>query len=258
MDISLSGRSAIITGASKGLGLAMATQFASSGADVALVARGRDAIDAAVADIRAKAQTRVVGIAADMSKVDEVKRAYDEAMGALGKVDIVVNNAGTSRAGPFMDLTDELMQQDLDLKLFGAIRLIRHIWPQLKERRWGRIINVLNIGAKAPRAASAPTSISRAAGMALTKALAGEGAPHNILVNAMLVGLIESDQHVQRAKRTGVALDDYIKNAGKNIPLGRMGKPEEFAALACLLASDTCGFVTGTAINVDGGASPVV
>jgi 3-oxoacyl-[acyl-carrier protein] reductase len=258
MDISLSGRSAIVTGASKGLGLAMAAQFASSGADVALVARGREALDQAVADIRGKVQAKVVGIAADMSKADDVKRAYDEAMRALGKLDIVVNNAGTSRNGSFEALTDEIMQEDLDLKLFGAIRLTRLVWPQLKERRWGRIINVLNIGAKAPKAASAPTSISRAAGMALTKALAGEGAPHNILVNAMLVGLIESDQHVQRAKRTGVALDDYIKNAAKNIPLGRMGKPEEFAAMACLLVSDACGFVTGTAINVDGGASPVV
>jgi len=258
MDISLTGRSAIITGASKGLGLAMATQFAQSGADVALVARGREALDTAVAGIRAKAQTKVVGIAADMAKADQVKAAYDAAMRAFGKLDIVVNNAGTSRNGSFEALTDEIMQEDLDLKLFGAIRLTRLVWPQLKERRWGRIINVLNIGAKAPRAGSAPTSISRAAGMALTKALAGEGAPHDILGNAMLVGLIESDQHVQRAKRTGVALDDYIKNAAKNIPLGRMGKPEEFAAMACLLVSDACGFVSGTAINVDGGASPVV
>ena len=258
MDISLAGHAAIITGASKGLGLAMATQFAASGADVALVARGREALDSAVASIRSKAQAKVVGIAADVSKADEVQRAHDEAVLALGKVDILVNNAGTSRAGSFEALTDALMQEDLDLKLFAAIRFTRLVWPKMKERRWGRIINVLNIGAKAPRAASAPTSISRAAGMALTKALAGEGAPHNILVNAMLVGLIESDQHVQRAKRTGVAYDDYVKNAAKNVPLGRMGKPEEFASLACLLVSDASGFVTGTAINVDGGASPVV
>src|ERR1700688_1069463 len=179
-------------------------------------------------------------------------------MAAFGKIDILVSNAGVSRNAAFEQVTDEIWREDFDQKLFAAIRLTRLVWPQLKERRWGRIINVLNIGAKAPRAGSAPTSISRAAGMALTKALAGEGAAHNILVNAMLVGLIESDQHVQRAKRTGVALDDYIKNAAKNIPLGRMGKPEEFANLACLLVSDASGFVTGTAINVDGGASPVV
>jgi 3-oxoacyl-[acyl-carrier protein] reductase len=128
----------------------------------------------------------------------------------------------------------------------------------MKERRWGRIINVLNIGAKAPRGNSMPTSVSRAAGMAMTKALAHEFAPHNVLVNAMLVGLIEADQHVQRAKRTNVPLDQYYKNAQKEIPLGRFGKPEEFANLACLLVSDAGAYITGTATNVDGGRSPVV
>src|SRR6202012_6029956 len=110
-------------------------------------------------------------------------------------------------------LTDDVMQADLDLKLFGAVRLTRLDWPPMKERRWGRVVNVLNLGAKAPRSASPPTAISRAAGLALTKVLAGEGAPHNILVNAMLVGLIESDQHVQRAKGPSVAYDDYVSNA---------------------------------------------
>src|ERR1700674_892292 len=258
MEISLAGRSAIVTGGSKGLGLAIATQFAACGADVAIVARGRAAIDQAVESIRASAHERVIGVSADVAGARDLQRAFEEAMRAFGKVDIVVNNAGTSRTGPFEALTDEILQGDLDQKLFAAVRLTRLAWPQMKERRWGRVINVLNIGAKAPRAASAPTSVSRAAGLALTKVLAGEGAPHNISVNAMLVGLIESDQHVQRAKRTGVTLDDYIKNAAKNIPLGRMGKPEEFANLACLLVSDASGFVTGTAINVDGGASPVV
>jgi NAD(P)-dependent dehydrogenase (short-subunit alcohol dehydrogenase family) len=138
------------------------------------------------------------------------------------------------------------------------LRLSRLVWPQMVERRWGRIINVLNIGAKAPRPGSMPTSISRAAGMALTKVLAGEGAAHNVLVNAMQVGLIESNQHVERAARTGVTLDDYLRDGGKDIPLGRYGKPEEFANLACLLASDAGSYITGTAINVDGGRSPVV
>jgi NAD(P)-dependent dehydrogenase (short-subunit alcohol dehydrogenase family) len=92
----------------------------------------------------------------------------------------------------------------------------------------------------------------------LTKVLAGEGAAHNVLVNALLVGLIESNQHVERAARTGVALDDYLRNGAKEIPLGRFGKPEEFANLACLLASDAGSYITGTAINVDGGRSPAV
>src|SRR6202521_5508437 len=266
MEISLHGRSAIVTGGSKGLGLAIATQFVASGANVVIAARGPEALESAAKAISDGAATvsggnargRIITVAGDVAKAAELKRIHAEATKAFGQVDILVNNAGVSRSGAFETLTDERMQEDLDQKLFAAIRLTRLAWPQMKERRWGRVINVLNIGAKAPRAASAPTSVSRAAGLALTKVLAGEGAPHNISVNAMLVGLIESDQHVQRAKRTGVTLDDYIKNAAKNIPLGRMGKPEEFANLACLLVSDASGFVTGTAINVDGGASPVV
>ena len=258
MEISLAGRSAVITGGSKGIGLGVATRFARSGADVAIVARGREALDHAAKTIDAAASGRVVAVAADVANAADVKRAYDEVMRGLGKVDIVVNNAGTSRAGPFEDLTDEVMQQDLDQKFFAALRLTRLVWPQMKERRWGRVINVLAIGAKAPRGGSAPTTISRAAGMALTKVLAGEGAPHNILVNALLVGIIEADQHVQRAKRLGVGLTEYMEGFAKETPIGRAGKPEEFANLACLLASDAGSYITGTAINVDGGRSPVV
>jgi 3-oxoacyl-[acyl-carrier protein] reductase len=257
MEISLAGKSAVVTGASKGIGFAIATRFAGSGADVAIVARGRETLDQAVKAVGASGR-RVVGIQADVAVADDVKRAYDEAMKALGKIDIIVNNAGTSATSPFEKLTDEFMQHDLDQKLFAAIRLTRLVWPQMKERRWGRIINVLNIGAKAPRGGSAPTSISRAAGMALTKLLSHEGAPHNVLVNALLVGFIEADQHVQAAKRTGVELKDYVAARAKDIPLGRIGRAEEFANIACFLASDAGSYITGTATNVDGGRSPVV
>jgi 3-oxoacyl-[acyl-carrier protein] reductase len=258
MEISLTGRSAIVTGGSKGIGFAIATRFASSGADVAIVARGQDALDAAVGQIKQSARGKVIGVAADVGTAAGIQKAYDAAMAAFGKLDIAVNNAGTSATGPFEKLTDEVMQGDLELKLFAAIRLNRLVWPQMKERKWGRIINILNVGAKAPRANSAPTSISRAAGMALTKVLAGEGAPHNVLVNALLVGLIEADQHVQAAKRKGVPLPEYIAGMVKDVPMGRIGRAEEFANMACFLASDAGSYITGTAINIDGGRSPVV
>jgi 3-oxoacyl-[acyl-carrier protein] reductase len=258
MDISLAGRSAVITGGSKGIGLAIATRFAASGADVAIVARGREALDQAVKTIGAAARGRVITAQGDVANPADIRRAYDEIMKALGKVDIVVNNAGTSNTSPFEKLTDEVLQQDFDQKLFAAIRFTRLVWPQMKERRWGRIINVLNIGAKAPRGGSAPTSITRAAGMALTKVLSHEGAPHNVLVNAMLVGFIEADQHVQAAAKAGIPLEDYVKARAKDIPLGRIGRAEEFANLACFLVSDAGSYITGTAINVDGGRSPVV
>ncbi len=257
MDISLAGRTAVVTGGSKGIGFAIASRFAGSGADVAIIARGREGLDVAVKTIGSSGR-RVVGIAGDVASAADIRRAYDEAMKALGKIDIVVNNAGTSATGAFEKLTDEILQHDFDQKLFAAIRLTRLVWPQMKERRWGRIINILNIGAKAPRGGSAPTSITRAAGMALTKVLSHEGAPHNVLVNAMLVGFIEADQHVQAAKKAGIELKDYVAARTKDIPLGRIGRAEEFANLACFLASDAGSYITGTAINVDGGRSPVV
>jgi 3-oxoacyl-[acyl-carrier protein] reductase len=257
MDIRLDGRTALITGGSKGLGLAMATRFAQSGAEVAILARGAEALAEAERGIRAKAQTRVRAFPCDVSKADAIARTWQSVIAEFGKIDILVNNAGTSRTGPFEELTDEIWQQDFDLKVFGAIRLTRLALPDMKKRRWGRIINVLNVGAKAPRPRSAPTAVSRGAGLALTKVLAGECAPHNVLVNALLVGLIKSDQHVQRLKNEGRDVDEGLREAGKALPMGRMGEAEEFANLACFLVSDAGSYISGTAINVDGNMSPV-
>ena len=130
----------------------------------------------------------------------------------------------------------------------------------MKARRWGRIINVLNTGAKAPAPEGAPTAVTRAAGMALTKVLAGEGAAHNVLVNSLHVGRIESDQWVRRHAAEGGkrSLADFYAEMGKTLPMGRVGTAEEFANMACFLASDAASYITGSAINVDGGLSPVV
>ena len=260
MDIRLNGRSAVITGGSKGLGLAMAERFAASGGDVAIVARSPETLTEAKKQIQKGAKGKVAAISADVSKAADIRRAYDQIMSEFGKIDIYVNNAGQSIRGPSEQLTDEMWQSDLDLKLFAQIRFCRLVFPQMKERKWGRIISVLNIGAKAPGPDSAPTSVSRAAQMAFTKALSGEGAPHNVLVNSLHVGVIVSDQIVRRHQREGanVSLDDFIAQAGRSVPLGRMGRAEEFANVACFLASDAASYVTGCAINVDGGRSPVV
>jgi NAD(P)-dependent dehydrogenase (short-subunit alcohol dehydrogenase family) len=180
----------------------------------------------------------------------------------FGRVDVLVNNAGTSQTGRFEEITDEVWQADLDLKLFAAIRLARLALPGMKERRWGRIINVLNSHAKAPKGGSAPTSVSRAAGMALTKVLAAEGAGHNVLVNALLVGLIESNQWVRRHQAAGgtASYEDFLAGfaAERGLPMGRLGTAREFANVACFLASDAGSYVSGTAINVDGNLCPVV
>lgn len=259
MDVKLDGRVAVITGGSKGLGLAMASRMAASGADVAMIARDPKGLEEARVAVSKTAKGRVAVFSCDVKQADAIARSYAEIMTAFGRIDIVVNNAGVSQTGPFMSITDEVWQGDLDLKLFAAIRLTRHAWPQMVERRWGRVINVLNIGAKAPKAGSAPTSVSRAAGMALTKVLAGEGAPHNILVNSLHVGLIDSDQWQRKFSDLGQgSYEDYLAKMGAPIPLGRVGTSEEFANVACFLASDLAGYVTGTSINVDGNLSPVM
>ncbi len=261
MECRMDGHTAIITGGSLGLGRAMAVEFAKSGANVAIVARRAEVLEEAKVEIKAAApDANVEAYACDMCDPAAIKSMHQSVESDLGPVDVVVNNAGTSRAMKFMDITDELWNEDLELKLMGAVRLIRLTFPGMVERRWGRIINVLNVGAKAPRPGGAPTAVSRAAGMALTKALAGEGAPHNVLVNAMLVGLIESDQHLQRHLKSGSnqSLEDFYDKMGEMVPMGRVGKPEEFANMACFLASDAGSYITGTAINVDGNRSPVV
>jgi 3-oxoacyl-[acyl-carrier protein] reductase len=264
MDVRMDGRVAVITGASTGLGLAMAKEFAASGGSVALLARKADALAAAKAEVAkaaGKANTKIEAYSCDVSKAAPIADTIKKVVADFGKVDILVNNAGISHAKAFDTVTDEDWQGDLDLKLFAAIRLARAVLPGMRERKWGRIINVLNIGAKAPGANSTPTSVSRAAGLALTKAMSQENAQHGVLVNAMLVGLIESDQWARRHKAAndGKTYQQFIDGMAKGrIPIGRMGKAEEFARMACFLCSDAGSFITGVAINVDGGASPVV
>ena len=261
MEIRLDGRSAIVTGGSKGLGLAIAEEYYASGADVAVLARNPDTLAEAKQRIQGRGgKGKIAAISCDVSKAADIRKTCDQLISEFGKVDIYVNNAGQSTRGPSETITDEMWQADLDLKLFAQIRFCRLVFPQMKERKWGRIISVLNIGAKAPGADSAPTSVSRAAQMAFTKALSQEGAPHNVLVNSLHVGVIVSDQIVRRHQREGanVSLEEFIAQAGRAVPLGRMGRAEEFANVACFLASDAASYVTGCAINVDGGRSPVV
>lgn len=259
MNLSMQDRVAVVTGGSKGIGIAVARRFAESGAKVAILARG--AADLKLArETLAKGGREVRDYVCDVSKGNDIKRTHDRIVADFGRIDVLVNNAGTARTMAFETISDEAWQEDLDLKLFAAIRFSRLVWGGMRERRWGRIINVLNTHAKAPAGKSAPTSVSRAAGMALTKVMAHEGGEHNILVNALLVGVIKSDQWVKRhaAQAPNIDFDEFAKGLARGIPLGRIGEAEEFANLACLLASEQGSYITGTAINVDGGRSSVV
>jgi NAD(P)-dependent dehydrogenase (short-subunit alcohol dehydrogenase family) len=263
MDLSLDGRTALITGASLGIGRATAAAFVAAGARVAILARRPGPLEEACESINAQPRAEGAfarGFVCDVADAAQIERVVGDVQDTLGPVDILVNNAGKAAAGPFLEITDSDWYADIELKLMAAVRLTRLVWPHMQAQQWGRIINLLNVFAKTPDARTAPTSVTRAAGMALTKVLAGEGAPHNILVNAMLIGFIKSDQIRRQHERSGTdqSLDEFMAAAGARLPMGRMGEAEEVANLALFLASEAGSYVTGCAINMDGGLSRVV
>lgn len=257
MNLELNQRVALVTGASQGIGKAIALKLAQEGASVVLTARGEELLNQVVNEIRA-AGGKAVGVAADVSKKEDCERLIRQTIEAFGKIDILINNAGTSATGDFEAATDDIWQADFDLKLFAAIRLSRLAIPEMKKQNWGRIINVTNIGAKQPAAKSMPTTVTRAAGLALTKALSKEFAPNNILVNSICIGLIKAGQHEKKAAKAGIPVEQMYETMGKNVPLGRVGRAEEVANVAAFLASEAASYVTGSSINLDGGTSAVM
>jgi len=262
MDCRMDGRVALITGSSRGLGRAMALKFAASGAHVCIVGRREDQLKATAKEVNEAGDGKVCAVSADMWEPKDIERMVKTAETELGPVDILINNAGSSQRGDFLTLSDDDWRSDLELKLFGAIRACRLVIPGMQKKKWGRIINVLNTGAKATAPAGYPTAVSRAAGMSLMKGLSGEFAKDNILVNGLLVGRIESDQWLKRweASNKEKTYDEFLLDMAKSqkLPMGRLGTAEEFANMAAFLCSDAGSYITGCAINVDGGLCPVV
>jgi NAD(P)-dependent dehydrogenase (short-subunit alcohol dehydrogenase family) len=232
-------------------------RLAQEGASVVIAARGREGLDAVAAQIGA-AGGKVAAVQADVARAADCERLVSEAIKAFGRLDILVNNAGTSSTGEFESVTDEIWREDLELKLFGAIRLSRLAIPHMKQQGGGRIVNITTIGAKQPRAKSMPTTVTRAAGLAFTKALSKEYAAHNILVNTVCIGLIRSAQQDAKAAKANLSAEQFYANLGRDIPLGRVGLPEEVANVIAFLVSGAASYVTGSSINLDGGTSGVL
>ncbi len=259
----LKGKVAIVTGGSEGIGKAAAISMALEGASVVICARRPDILERAAAEIGSSTESTITAIPADVRKLDDLRVLFDKTFSLHGRLDILVNNAGTAAGGSFGDATDEYWQNDLDIKLFGAIRCSRLAIPHMKTTGGGRIINITTVGGKAPEGGSVPTSVSRAAGIALTKAMSKEYAPDNILVNTICIGLIKSGQHDRladeaRSKEPDLTRDRFYAKWGKSVPLGRIGEAKEPGDLIAFLASDRAAYITGASVNIDGGMSAVV
>jgi len=257
MDLGLKGKVAVVTGGTEGIGKAAALKFAQEGAHVAICARREKQLEATAAEIR-RHGVEALAVSADMSKPADVERFIKAVADRFGRIDILVNNAGTSKRGAFLELTDDDWSADLELKVFGAIRCSRLAIPYMKKQGGGRIVNITISSAKQPGAQSYPTSVSRAAGLAITKALSKEFAADNILVNTVCIGKIKSGQHERRYTREGTSAEQYYATAAKEIPMKRVGEAEEAANVIVFLGSGAASYVTGTSVNLDGGISGVL
>ncbi|HTW98237.1 MAG TPA: SDR family oxidoreductase, partial [Acidimicrobiales bacterium] len=241
---------------------ALADLLVGEGASVAVCGRDEERVRSTESRLRARGAAGgsgadALGVVADVTALGDLEAFVEASVARFGRIDGLVNNAGRSSAALLESVSDEEWQADFALKVLAAARLTRLAVPHLRAAGGGAIVNVLNIGARAPGAGSLPTSASRAAGLALTKSLSKELAPDAIRVNAILVGSVESAQWRRFAAAAGRSVDDLYRDLGRDIPLGRVGRAAEFADLAAFLLSGRASYVTGSAINLDGGASPV-
>jgi len=255
MELGLHGKTALITGGSKGIGLAAAIRLILEGANVAICARSMDGLKEADAIIRDQTGRSALLIQADVSTREGCERAVAEVVQAYGGLDILINNAGTSAARPFEQIEPEEWAADLDLKLYAAIYCSRAAIPHMKRAGGGAIVNVTASRAKTPGASSMPSSVSRAAGMALTKAMSKDLGGYGIRVNTVCIGTIRSAQveRMWQAQAPDMSWEEWSKDPMHGIPLGRIGEAEEAANVIAFLVSEAASYVTGTSVNIDGG-----
>lgn len=257
MDLGLKGKAAIVAGASKGMGKACAMGLAAEGVRVMMCARTEADLVAAAGEIREKTQAEVLAIPADVTRRADIQRVVAKTGEAFGGVDILVANAGGPPLGRFDQMTDEQWQGAFELNLLSTIRFIREVLPHMRKKRWGRIINVQSSSVKQPIDGLILSNGVRPGVVGLSKTLAVELGKDNILINTVCPGRILTDRLRAglgaRAKEAGKSFDDFLPTATAEIPLGRIGSPEEFASMVVFLASERASYVTGVTVQVDGG-----
>lgn len=257
MNLGLTDKIAVVGASSKGLGRAIALGLAQEGAKVTICARNSNALETTAADIRSQTCTEVLALPTDVSQPEQVETLMKATIAHFGGIDILVNNAGGPRAGRFDDLASQDYQEAVQLNLMSTINMCRAAVPAMRARGGGRIINLTSVSVKQPVDGLMLSNMARTSVIGFAKTLATEVAPDKILVNNVCPGIIYTDRIKQlatvRAEEDGITFEEALANMTSDIPLGRIGDPDEFATLVVFLASEQASYITGTTIQVDGG-----
>jgi 3-oxoacyl-[acyl-carrier protein] reductase len=257
MDLQLTGKTALLPAASKGLGKACATALVAEGADVIIGARDRSALEATAAELRALGKGRVLAVPVDVKNPRQVTDLVTAAATTFGKIDILVNNAGGPPFGKFETFDDDAWQSAFELTLLSAVRFSRLVVPHMRPTGSGRIINIVSLSVKTYLPNSVLSTSLRLGVVGMAKMLSNELGPDNITVNNIAPGMILTDRLKHTLSPAGPndpSFEEHLAQRTKAIPLGRIGKPEELAALVAFLASPLAAYITGATIPVDGGA----
>ena len=257
MDLGIKGKVALVAASSKGIGKAITVGLADEGVNLSIFSRSKNEIERAASEIRARFDVDVLASAADVTNKEQVDRVIEDTVKTHGGIDILINNAGGPPFGFFEDFESPDWRNALELNLLSGIYLAEKTVPLMKERNWGRIVNITSIAVKQPIDGLILSNTSRAGLIGFSKTLSNELGQHNILVNNICPGRIYTDRikalAEKRAAQSGIEYEKAIEEMEKDIPLKRIGTPEELAALACFLASEKASYMTGTTIQVDGG-----
>jgi 3-oxoacyl-[acyl-carrier protein] reductase len=257
MDLGLRGKTALVLGGSKGLGRGIADALSAEGVAVAMLARGREALDKAAAEIT-KRGGRAIGLSADLAQWPAVEQAARTALEELGPIDILVNNCGGPPPARVIGISPDVWEEQFHAMVLVFIRLTELLLPDMRQRKWGRVINVASESVIQPIANIAISNTLRGAVVGWAKTLANEVAADGITVNTMLPGAFETDRVLQfqriASEREGISAEEFMRRSARNIPVGRLGKPSEFGAVTAFLASPLAGYITGAMIRLDGGS----